>query len=181
MKTQIMSVILTGVGLTQLGFSRGLAGEVAPYAAPALFAMTALNNGGRSTVNLHGKVTLLHFWTFDCINCKHNLPAYQRLQKRLESSGFQLVSVHTPETQGERSLTGLRQAVKRQGISYPVLVDNQETNWHKFGLDAWPTVFVIDKKGKVRGKWVGELNFGGQSGEAEVAALVNKLESEKGS
>lgn len=122
-----------------------------------------------------GKVTVVHFWTFDCINCKHNLPSYDRWQHRFERQGVLIIGVHTPETPSERDEASVARQVKRLGITYPVLTDTRGSNWDRWGLNAWPTVFLIDKRGRVRYRWVGELEYMGAHGEARMGRLIDAL------
>lgn len=126
-----------------------------------------------------GKVTVVEFWTFGCINCKHNLPIYGRWDKKFRDRGVAIIGVHTPETPEEKVDSNVRAAVKRRGIQYPVVIDTDGTNWNRWGLSAWPTVFLIDKKGLIRAKWEGELNWNGRDGEGEYTRLIEKLIGEK--
>lgn len=122
-----------------------------------------------------GHVTILHFWTFGCINCKHNLPHYNKWAKLYDSNKVAIVGIHNPETPGERNVKSVRRETKRWGITYPVVIDNDSTNWDNYHQQFWPSVYVIDQKGKVRGKWEGELQYDGQNGVAEVQKLVGTL------
>ena len=126
-----------------------------------------------------GKVTILHFWTLGCINCRRNLPAYNRWRKKFEGKEVEIVGIHTPETPGEASKAAVSKAIKKHGIVYPVLVDSlvqgRYSNWDRWDQHFWPTVYLIDKKGKVRWRWEGELEYDRSGGEAKMAALVEKL------
>jgi len=126
-----------------------------------------------------GKVTLVHFWTFGCINCKNNLPAIQRLANLYKKEDVEMISIHTPELKEERDLTNVKKAVEKYGIKYPVLIDGDGANWKAWGTDCWPTFFVVDKYNKIRGGWIGELNFNGQNGEGKMQNLVRQLLAEK--
>ena len=125
--------------------------------------------------DLKGKVGIVHFWTLGCINCKHNLPAYNRWAKKFAGQPVGIIGVHTPETPGERNLAHVKQAVRRWGITYPVLVDSNASNWSRWNQQFWPTVYLIDKHGKIRYRWEGELEFNNAGGEAKMSALVEKL------
>ena len=126
-----------------------------------------------------GKVTLVHFWTFACINCKHNLPAVQRLADKFAEKGVEVISIHTPELAEEKDIENVKKAVEKNGIKYPVLIDGQYSNWKAWKTEYWPTLYVVDKSGKIRGGWIGELNWNGAKGEEEVAKLVENLLSAK--
>ncbi len=125
----------------------------AAIAAPELTGNLWLNlpKGAQlSLASRKGKVTILHFWTFDCINCKHNLPAYNRWQKGFADKNVLVIGVHTPETETERNPANVARKLKELGISYPVLVDSDRDNWKRWQQRVWPTVYLIDKHGMVR-------------------------------
>src|SRR5579871_2769771 len=122
-----------------------------------------------------GKVTLVHFWTFGCINCKHNLPFYAKWQKQFEKQGVVVIGVHTPETEGEKVTANVAREVKRLGITYPVLIDRQGKNWTRWQQQFWPTVYLIDKHGQVRYYWEGELEWNHAGGEAIMTQKIEEL------
>lgn len=126
-----------------------------------------------------GKVTLVHFWTFACYNCKNNLPAVQRLTSKYQKEGVEMISIHTPELKEEKDVTNVKKAVEKYGIKYPVLIDGDLANWKAWKTNCWPTFYVIDKKGIVRGGWIGELNYNNQGGESKMAVLIRQLLEEK--
>lgn len=125
--------------------------------------------------SLQGKVAIVHFWTFGCINCKHNLPSYARWQQEFKGQDFQIIGVHTPETRSERNLSSLKQFLAERKITYPVLVDNQSQNWDRWNVHAWPTVFLIDKKGRIRDVWEGELEYDGAMRTAKFSGEIRDL------
>lgn len=126
-----------------------------------------------------GSVSVVHFWTFECINCRHNLPAYARLQKKFEKLGVQFIGIHTPELEAEKDPENVAKAIKELGITFPVLIDGQMENWKRWGVRYWPTVFVVDRHGRVRFKWEGELGWQGADGEAQVATAIHTLLNEQ--
>ncbi|MHB8634882.1 MAG: redoxin domain-containing protein [Fimbriimonadaceae bacterium] len=150
-------------------------------AAPALKGKQWINIAAADIANVtkfEGRVTVLHFWTFECINCRHNLPAYAKWASKYKPSDVQVIGVHTPELPAERVPANVRKAVKALGIHYPVLIDGDGVNWTNYHQEFWPTVYVIDKKGDVRYRWVGELGFNGQNGFAEVTKVIERLRKE---
>ncbi|HLO99051.1 MAG TPA: redoxin domain-containing protein [Fimbriimonas sp.] len=122
-----------------------------------------------------GKVTVVHFWTFGCINCKRNLPPVQRLYDKFKARGVEFISIHTPELKEERDVENVKKAVKDNNIKYPVLIDPQYENWKAWKVEYWPTFFIIDQAGNIRGNWAGELNYNGSQGEAKAAAYIEGL------
>lgn len=122
---------------------------------------------------------LVHFWTLGCINCKHNLPAYNKWQMEFKGRDFQIVGIHTPETDYERSSRHLDQAIAERRIVYPVLVDNESKNWNAWGQEYWPAIYLVDKQGRVRDSWQGELEAGGAGGTDKLTKEIRALLSEK--
>ncbi|WP_436535284.1 cytochrome c biogenesis protein/redoxin [Actinoplanes sp. HUAS TT8] len=126
--------------------------------APAFQQVTRwLNTPGGQPATLDGKVTVVDFWTFDCINCKHVIPHLHDWAGR--HPDLQLISVHTPEYSFEHDIPGVEKAAAKLGVTYPIAVDNSYATWSAWGVQAWPTVFVIDKSGAVRYIATGEGNY----------------------
>jgi len=148
------------------------------HTAPELVGGPWLNTPGDQPVSLasrRGKVTIVHFWTYGCYNCQNNLAAYARWYQQFAGRDVVIVGIHTPETSSERVGANVVRHVKDFKIEYPVLFDQSETNWRRWQQRYWPTVYLIDRKGKVRFRWIGELNYGGKQGEASMAKLVEDL------
>ena len=147
---------------------------------PELVDVSAWINAEPFTLkSLRGKVVVVHFYTYGCINCIHNLPIYNRWQERFPENEFQVVGIHRPETKGEYDLDQVRAKAKEAGIQYPIAVDNQGANWDAWANTAWPSLYVIDKQGFVRLWWVGELNWADSDGEQRVVARIVKLLEEE--
>jgi len=159
-----------------------LAAELSPLAgavaAPELVGDSWLNLPKGTQLSLasrKGKVTILHFWTYGCINCKRNLPAYDRWQKRFAAKGVVVIGVHSPETQAERNPANVAKKVKEFGITYPVLIDSELKNWNRWQQRAWPAICLIDKQGRARHGWEGELGSPGAGMEARLTQLIEAL------
>jgi thiol-disulfide isomerase/thioredoxin len=149
--------------------------------APDLSGSQWLNAPDPSSLRLaarRGKVTIVHFWTFACINCRRNLPIYNRWWDRYSSKDVAIVGVHTPELDHEKDWKNVAAETAKLGIRYPVLFDPGYANWTRWSQQYWPTVYAIDKRGVVRGAWIGELNHGGQDGEKKFGALIDRLLAE---
>jgi hypothetical protein len=86
-----------------------------------------------------------------------------------------IIGVHTPETPWERQTANVTREIQSLGITYPVLLDPSGANWSRWGQHYWPTVYLIDKHGRVRYRWEGELEYNHAGGEATLARLVNQL------
>ena len=126
-----------------------------------------------------GKPTLVAFWTFACENCQHNIPPYARLLSKYRAKGVELISVHTPEIKVERDLEQVKAHISKYKIDYPVLIDNNNMNWDRWGVNVWPSLFVVDANGIVRYHWYGELNWQGAGGEKKIAQVLDTLLAEK--
>ena len=166
-----------------LGASTVWARQDGPYHAPKLIGQTWFNvkpGDLNRVLNFKGRVTVLHFWTFECINCKHNLPSYAQWARQFPEDKVQVIGVHTPELPEERRVDNVQRAIKRLGVDYPVLIDNNGTNWAHYDLQAWPTVFLIDKRGRVRKSWEGELGYDGADGFQQLTRAIQELLKEPG-
>jgi alkyl hydroperoxide reductase subunit AhpC len=122
-----------------------------------------------------GKVTLVYFWTFACYNCKNNLPAIKNLTEAFKKEGVETISIHTPELKEERDVANVKKAIEKNGIKYPVLIDGDFSNWKAWQTNVWPCLYVVDKHNRVRGGWLGELNYNNQGGEEKMMQLIRKL------
>ena len=122
-------------------------------------AVDWLNSPALSNEAVKGKVVLVDFWTFDCINCKHTLPYGKDWAKKYEKDGLVVIGVHTPEYGFERIIDNVRAKVKEYGITYPVAIDNNYAIWRNFDNQYWPAHDLIDAKGQVRYTHFGEGSY----------------------
>ena len=127
----------------------------APGFTPFLGASDWIH-GPVHAADLHGKVVLLDVFTFDCINCKHVTPELKKLHASLPSSQFAIVGVHTPELPEERVRANVVSELARQGITWPVAIDNNMAIWNAYNNEYWPTQYIFDRKGVLRRTVVGE-------------------------
>jgi cytochrome c biogenesis protein CcdA/thiol-disulfide isomerase/thioredoxin len=123
-----------------------------------------------SITELHGKVVLIDFWTFTCINCIRTLPDIEGLYKTYHKYGLEVVGVETPEFTFEQDASTLDQAVKNDGLTYPVVQDNRYGTWDAYQNEYWPADYLIDAKGDVEFTNFGEGNYGKE--EAAVRQLL---------
>jgi thiol-disulfide isomerase/thioredoxin len=122
-----------------------------------------------------GKVIVLHFWTFGCINCQHNLPFYNQWRKDFPADRLQIIGVHTPETEGEADEDSVATQVQKLEIKYPVAVDNELATWRAYQNRYWPAIYLIDKSGRVRYRWDGELEYNDAGGDKSMRARIDRL------
>jgi peroxiredoxin len=129
--------------------------------------------------DLRGKVVVLHFWTFGCINCIHNLPVYKTWYDELPRDKVEIVGVHTPETAAEHEFDGLQRAAKQRDLKFPIAMDLHAETWKAWGNSVWPAVYLIDRHGDVRYWWTGELKWKGADGDKLMLARIKQLIAEK--
>lgn len=105
--------------------------------------------------DFRGKIVLLDFWTYGCINCQHLLPDLKRLEQEYAAE-LVVIGVHAAKFAAEKSNDGLRQALLKFGVTHPVVNDADFEVWHQYAISAWPTVVLIDPNGKIVGQKPGE-------------------------
>lgn len=142
--------------------------------APALAHGDWINSEPLKLENLRGRVVLVEFWTFGCINCRNTLPFVKSWHDRYREKGLTVIGVHSPEFAEERIVENLRRQVVTLGINYPVVSDNDYQTWNSYNVQAWPTLFLLDKHGRIHWKHVGEGDYD------ETERVIQKLLAEKG-
>ena len=116
-----------------------------------------------------GKVTLIDFWAYSCINCQRSIPGIQKLHETYGSLGLQVIGVHSPEYAFEKEVDNVRGGAAGLGITYPVAVDSDLTTWRSFDNHYWPAHYLADSTGELR-----QVKFG-EGGEATTENLVREL------
>jgi cytochrome c biogenesis protein CcdA/thiol-disulfide isomerase/thioredoxin len=119
--------------------------------------------------SLRGKVVLIDFWAYSCINCQRAIPHVNAWYSAYATDGLEVIGVHTPEYAFERVPSNVESGARRLGIKYPVALDNDYTTWNNFGNQSWPAEYLIDATGQVRHVSVGEGSYGAMEG------LIRKL------
>jgi thiol-disulfide isomerase/thioredoxin len=128
-------------------------------AAPEFAKANWINSDPLTLDKLRGRVVVVEFWTFGCYNCRNTLPTVEEWDAKYRERGLTVVGVHTPETDSEYSLDNVRKEVPALGIKYPVVTDNDYQTWKAYGVEAWPTIIVLDKQGRIRWLHVGEGRY----------------------
>jgi len=123
---------------------------------------------------LRGRVVLVDFWTYSCINCLRTLPYLEAWDAKYRKDGLTIVGVHTPEFPFEREASNVQEAIEANGISYPVVQDNDQATWNAYGNQYWPAEYFIDAEGKVRYVHFGEGEYG------EKEKVIRELLAEAG-
>lgn len=127
--------------------------------APELAQGDWINSESLKLSELRGRVVLLEFWTFGCYNCRNTLPFVKGWDDRYRAKGLTVIGVHSPEFEEERKVEYLRREITSLGILYPVVTDNDFQTWNVYMVKGWPTIFLIDKQGRIRWRRVGEGNY----------------------
>lgn len=153
---------------------RSVTEETKAPAAPEISNGLWLNSEPLTLKNLHGRVVLIEFWTFACYNCRNTLPSLKKWDAQYRHQGLTIIGVHTPELDFERDIDQLRREVAALGVTYPVVTDQDYSTWKAYSVEAWPTLFVLDKQGRVRWTHVGEGYYD------ETEQVIKKLLAEEG-
>jgi thiol-disulfide isomerase/thioredoxin len=123
--------------------------------------------------DLKGRIILLDFWTYCCINCMHVIPDLKYLEEKF-GDGLTVIGVHSAKFKNERDTDNIRNAILRYGIHHPVVNDFDFSTWQAFGIRAWPTFVLINPKGTIEQLYSGEGNR--ESAEHDIAELIKKYE-----
>jgi thiol-disulfide isomerase/thioredoxin len=124
--------------------------------------------------SLRGRVVLVDFWTYTCINCLRTLPYVKAWDERYRADGLTIVGVHTPEFAFEKQASNVQRAIADEGLRYPVVQDNDFGTWNAFTNQGWPSKFLVDATGKVRYAHLGEGEY------EETEAAIRTLLAEAG-
>ncbi len=130
--------------------------EDARMAPPMTGATSWLNSPPLNDAMLRGKVVLVDFWTYSCINCLRTLPYLKAWDEKYRAKGLVIIGVHAPEFTFEKDLRNVEQAVGELGIKYPVALDNKYAIWNAYENQYWPAHYLIDAQGRIRDQHFGE-------------------------
>jgi thiol-disulfide isomerase/thioredoxin len=139
--------------------------------APELTGIAGWINSAPTTLAaLRGKVVLVHFWTFGCVNCVHVQPYVKAWYDRYAADGFVVIGVHTPELSFERDFDNVRDAVAKADVRFPVAFDPGYATWNAYRNSYWPAFYFVDKAGRIRHVHFGEGDYDGS--EAVIRELL---------
>jgi thiol-disulfide isomerase/thioredoxin len=142
---------------------------------PALRGATAwVNSQPLSTADLRGKVVLVDFWTYTCINWRRTMPYLRAWAEKYQDHGLVVVGVHTPEFSFEKDLDNVRQAAKDQRVDHPIVVDNDYAVWNAFDNHYWPALYFVDAQGHIRHHQFGEGDY------EQLELVIQQLLTEAG-
>ncbi len=131
-----------------------------------------INTDATSLDDFDGQIRVIEFWTFGCFNCKNRIPHTQELYAEYQDQGLEIIGIHAPEFAFERDPEAVRQATVDLGVTWPVALDTEKTNFRAWQTNRrfWPRVFVLDQNGDVRYDRIGEGDYDGL--EETVAYLI---------
>ena len=146
--------------------------------APELTGIVGYINAeeGLQLHNLRGKVVLVDFWTYSCINCIRTLPHLVAWDKQYRDQGLVIVGVHTPEFDFEKEIENVRMATEKYGIKYPVVQDNNYATWNVFKNRYWPHKYLIDAEGYIRYDHIGEGSY--EETELKIQELLAEINAD---
>ena len=121
--------------------------------------MKWLNSDPLTAEQLRGKVVLVDFWTYSCINCIRTVPYVRAWAQKYKDQGLVVIGVHAPEFAFEKKIDNVKRAIQNFGITYPVAVDNDFKIWRAFGNSYWPAHYFIDMDGRIRHHHFGEGDY----------------------
>ncbi len=147
---------------------------VNPITAPEIKGINQwINSNGETIASLKGKVVLVDFWTYSCINCQRTLPYVTRWYDNYKDKGLVVLGIHAPEFSFEKITANVQNAVVENKINYPVGLDNDFATWNNYSNRFWPASYLIDKEGKIRRTHFGEGEY------AETEKAIRYLLDEK--
>lgn len=153
--------------------------KASPALAPEFEGVEAWINSDLITMeSLRGKVVVVHFFAFGCVNCKNNYRWYNDWQQRLPAKGVVIIGIHTPETAAEADTERLRASIEKNGLKFPVAVDKQKKMWQAWYNGIWPSVYLVDKHGRVRFWYYGELDWQGAGRQKVAEKQIEQLLAE---
>lgn len=134
-----------------------------------------INSKPLRLADLHGRVVLLDFWTFDCWNCYRSFPWLKELGYKLRDKPFTVIGVHAPEFANEYVRDNVVKKAKEFDLHHPVMMDNDFSYWNAMGNRYWPSFYVIDRDGVVQAKFFGETHGGDRNARAIEAKILELL------
>ena len=163
--------------VTVLTLNQCISAEITPHPLPE-FTQTSPNAWIQSeplkTESLKGKVTLIDIWTFECWNCYRSFPWLNDIEARLKPKGFNVIGIHSPEFEHERDANKVLEKAQKFGLKHPTMLDNDFAYWRALNNRYWPTFYLVDKKGMIRYRFIGETHSN-TSKALEIELAINKL------
>lgn len=143
---------------------------------PEIVGSTWLNASHITPEELKGKVVLIDFWTYSCVNCLRTLPYLKNWWHKYRDMGFLIIGIHTPEFAFEQDPKNVEQAIRDLGVTWPVVLDNEYVNWENFANHYWPAEYLVDQSGMIVYQHFGEGNY--HETEKTIQSLLSKIAKE---
>ena len=140
---------------------------------------TASQDNGPTLAELRGKVIIVNFWVYSCINCHNSLPTLKSWYSKYRHQGLEIIGIHTPEFESDKPAANVIASLKNDGVTWPILQDNASKNWRAWKNRAWPTFYIIDRAGRVRSVHRGEISSRFPQAIPGLEATVKSLLAEK--
>jgi peroxiredoxin len=137
-----------------------------------------INSEPLTMQSLKGKVVVVHFFAFGCSNCINNYPWYREWHEAYQGKDVVLIGIHTPETTAEEDTDRLRASLDQHELNFPVAVDKKKAMWKAWYNGMWPSVYLIDRQGRVRYWWYGELDWQGAGNQHVARQQIEELLAE---
>ncbi|MEM9171095.1 MAG: redoxin family protein [Pseudomonadota bacterium] len=134
-----------------------------------------LNSAPLRIQSLQGQVVLIDFWAFACWNCYRSFPWLTAMERKLNDEAFTVIGVHSPEFEREKDRDEVARQAKKFGLTHPIMIDNDFHYWRAMNNRYWPTYYLIDAKGRIRQRYIGETHAGDAQAkriEADIRALL---------
>jgi len=126
--------------------------------------------------DLKGRVVLVKFWTFACVNCIHTLPHVQKWHEQYEDQGLSILGIHSPEFSYERKLENVQASAEKYGLTFPIALDNDFKTWRSFNNRYWPAFYLLDTNGNVVYKHFGQGDY--EATEQKIQTLLKTVSPE---
>ncbi len=137
-------------------------------------ALAWLNSPPLRKQDLLGKVVLIDFWTFDCWNCYRSFPWLHDVEGKFKDKEFQVIGIHSPEFAHEQERPRLEKKVAKFKLEHPIMMDNDFAYWKAMKNQYWPAFYLVDKKGVVRQRFIGETHSNGPQAQ-RIEAMIEQL------
>ena len=175
MKNLLVFSLFLGCSLLLFNyFIQPVNAQVKPHPLPE-FTQTEphawINSEPLSKEDLLGKVTLMDIWTFACWNCYRSFPWLNSLETKYTDKPFSIIGIHTPEFDHEKDRSAVEKKAKEFKLHHAIMMDNNFAYWKKLNNQYWPTYYLIDKKGMVRYRFIGETHADTRKSEAIESAI----------
>jgi len=134
------------------------------------------NSKPLSIKKLRGKVVLLDVWTSNCINCERSVLWIKHVERKFMKKNLQLIGIHSPEFEDEKNRSSVLRKINKYGYNHPVMMDNDFSYWYALNNQAWPAFYIADKKGRIRGHFIGEMHAGDKRADQAEKLITELLE-----